>query len=204
MITEYIKILKQLGFTPTTVLEIGAREGGDACHFRDAFGIKNSDVYVVEPNPEILPHMWCKEFNLFEVAIGPEAGTKKFYQVHGNGDVMGTCSLRDRNDDWYKRNRVDEIVVKVMTGKELLRAIDRDIDICKIDVEGTTWEVLDSFGSDLTRIKTMHVETEAFAYWTVQKLHDDVVRFLEDAGYVMQWSSDGLQRDSIWIHKTLL
>ena len=205
MITKYIEILKHIrNFSPTTILEIGAREGGDAFHFRDAFKINNRDVYIVEPNPEILPAIWCKEFNLFEVAIGMESGMKKFYQAHGDGDRMGTSSVLDRNDDWYKKNKVDIIDVKVITGKELMNSINRDIDICKIDVEGLTWEVLSSFGNDLLRIKSMHLETETIPYWKGQKLHPEVVKLMEEFNYEIQWQNEGKQLDSIWIHKSLL
>ena len=205
MITKYIEILKNLNnFSPKTVLEIGAREGGDACHLRDAFGLPNKDVYIVEPNPEILPRLWCKEFNLYKVAIGPESGRKNFHQVHGNDDIMGTSSILGRNDSWYKNNKVDIIEIDVITGKQLLESINREIDICKIDVEGLTWEVLNSFGPDLSKIKTMHVESETIPYWTGQKLHPEVVKFLTDFGYTLQWSDGGNQIDSIWIHNSII
>jgi FkbM family methyltransferase len=205
MVSKYIEILKKTkNFSPKTILEIGAREGGDAYNIRDAFCISNGDVYIVEPNPEILPHIWCKEFNLYNVAIGPEAGVKKFHQVHGNGDIMGTSLLLKRNDGWYEKNKTDIIDVNVITGKELLGLIGREIDICKIDVEGLTWEVLKSFGSDLTKIKTMHVETEKVSFWKDQKLHGDVVKVLTDAGYNLQWFDGESQIDSIWIHNSIL
>lgn len=204
MIIKYIEILKSIGFSPKTVLEIGSREANDARVMCDAFGIKNSDVYIVEPNPEILPRICCKEFNLFNVAIGLDVGVKKFHQVHGNDDVMGTSSLIERNDGWYERNNVDEIEVNVITGKELLKSINREIDICKIDVEGLTWEVLKSFEDTLTKIKTIHVETEIFAYWKNQKLHGEVVSLLIDRGYKMMWVGGDTQKDSVWIHGSLL
>ena len=77
------------------------------------------------------------------------------------------------------------------------------MDVCKIDVEGLTIEVLISFGEDLNKIKSFHLECEHKEVWKDQKLYDDVAKFLINNDYTQIYfhycSGGTLQSDSIWV-----
>ena len=176
----------------------------------DYFQLKNEDVWVVEPNPNQIKIIksFYPNFNLIPNAIFKEETEHDFYQViSDNPNDVGTSSLINRNDNWYE-SKTNLIKVKTITGKQLLDIINKDIDICKIDVEGLTIEVLNSFDKDLNKIKSFHLECEHMEVWKGQKLYDDVSKFLIENNYIQtyfQYCSGGiLQSDSIWVLNSYL
>ena len=150
MISKHVEILKNYGIKPQTILEIGSRDGDDAKFYQDSFGIKDEDVYVVEPNPiqaQIIMDKYSG-YHIFEYAIYNKEGEMDFYQVlDSRKDPVGISSLKDRTDNFYQLFRTRKIKVYAIKGSTLMERIDKDIDICKIDVEGATYEVLESLGS---------------------------------------------------------
>lgn len=209
MIEAHCKIIKNLKLNPKTILEIGSRDGHDASYYRKFFNIKNEDVYIVEPNPKmfnILKNTYSY-FNLFELAISDKSGPQEFYQVDDDENVsaVGISSLKDRNlDDFYQRFKTNKIIVNAITGKQLLSTINKEIDICKVDVEGMTYEVLLSMGELIKKIKTIHVESETLQYWKNEKLEPEIFDFLEKNNFVLVFYNNiGGQTDSVWIDKEL-
>lgn len=208
MISQYVQLLHERKFQPETILEIGSRDGHDANFMQSYFGIKDENVFVVEPNRILAKHISNSypNYNVFECAISLTKGVANFNQVMtDNADLNGVSSLLDRHDSFYADHRTMKIEVQTITGKDLMRHIKKPIDICKIDVEGLTYEVLQSFGDTLQMIKSFHLETEHLEVWKGQKLHSDVCKFMSDAGYLMigenpAWS---VQSDSIWVKNTI-
>jgi FkbM family methyltransferase len=204
MIQTHAKIIKDLNLKPETVLEIGSRDGCDCEFYQREFNIKNENIYIVEPNP-----LMCVEikkrypnFNLFEAAISDTEGYMEFNQVvEGGMNPVGVSSLLNRTDGFYNRFETNKIIVNTITGKTLLNKINKQIDICKIDVEGFTYEVLKSFGENL-EIKTFHLETEHVQLWENQKTHDSVCELMLRFGYELMWEGKNpYQSDTIWIKK---
>jgi FkbM family methyltransferase len=208
MISRYVQLLHERKFQPETILEIGSRDGHDANFMKSYFGIENENVYVVEPNPIMARtiSVTYPNFNVFECAISLEKGVAHFNQVvTNNPDLNGVSSLLDRHDSFYADHRTMKIEVQTITGKDLMKHIKMPIDICKIDVEGLTYEVLQSFGDTLQMIKSFHLETEHIEVWKGQKLHNDVCVYMIEAGYVMigENRAYSVQSDSIWVKNTI-
>lgn len=206
---KYVDLIKQK-FTPKTVLEIGSRDGHDACCMMAEANANEQDVYVVEPNPTQANYIkkTYPKYNLIEKAIFNVKGKLTFNQViHNDLGFVGVSSLLDRNDNFYGDVGYNKIEVDVITGEELLSFLP-DIDLCKIDVEGATYEVLESFGDKISQIKSFHLENEHKEVWKNQKLYDDVAKLLEQKGYTLldfSYVSDyKLQSDSIWILSSLV
>ena len=79
----------------------------------------------------------------------------------------------------------------------------------KIDVEGATYEILNSMGDILKTIKIMHIETESYPFFKNQKLHDVVADYLSEKGFSMidmtrVMIADGYQHDSVWVNNDFL
>lgn len=206
MIKIHAEILKELNLKPKTVLEIGSRDGNDSSFYQQEFNIKNEDIYIVEPNPIMYNEIKKRypDFNLFEVAISNTDGTAIFNQVVDGGmDPVGVSSLLNRTDDFYDKFKTNKITVNTITGKTLLQKINKEIDICKIDVEGLTYEVLKSFGENL-KIKTFHLETEHLPFWENQKMHNSVCELMNELDYKMLWEGgNSFQSDTIWIKRSI-
>jgi FkbM family methyltransferase len=206
MIDKYVELIKnKTSIIPRSVLEIGSRDGKDANFFKEKFNIKPDKVYIVEPNPTQAKKIKIEypEYKLFEFAVYKENAELDFFEVYDEDiDPIGISSLLDRNDDWYSRFKTRKIKINAITGENLLSMINHEIDICKIDVEGATFEVLESFGEKIKNINSFHVETEKVKFWKNQKLHLDVCEFISGLGYIAIWSDNGEQQvDTVWVKK---
>ena len=208
--TEYYNsIISKTKIFPKTILEIGSRDGEDAESLRKLFHVIEENVWVVEPNPiqyDYIKHKFPK-INTIPYAIFNKEEEHEFYQVFGEINNVGTSSLINREDGWYN-SKSHIIKVKTITGKTLLKIINSEIDICKIDVEGLTYEVLESFDEDLHKIKSFHLESEHKEIWKNQKLYPEIKSFMVDKGYSEIYfnfcANDIIQSDSIWVKNDYL
>lgn len=209
MIEKHVEIIKELNFKPKTVLEIGSRDGKDANYYKEQFNLLPTDIHIVEPNPIMYDEISKNYPNTvrWQYAIDVENGIKEFNQVIGGGyRKIGVSSLFDRIDDFYTKHETNKILVETRTGYVILDCIGEDIDICKIDVEGMSYQVLVSMDNLISKIKTLHIEAELRELWKGQKLYDDVHDFLINNNFELVWNEKvcyGLQMDSIWINKNL-
>lgn len=196
---------------PKNILEIGSRDGNDAEKLRNIFKISPSKVYIVEPNPDQLTKIRNQypQAVTFDFAVSNRQGTSTFNKVKqecGDG-LIGTSSLMERPD--FYADKVDKITVEINTGAYLLDQIDEDqIDLCKIDVEGHTFEVLESFGDSIHKINTLHIESEHVAKWQGQKLYNVNKAYLESMGFTQilfmyVWGGT-IQSDSVWAKNSIL
>jgi FkbM family methyltransferase len=209
---EYIKTIKEKTIIqPKTILEIGSRDGNDADSLRNGFNIETKNVWVVEPNPtqqeKILKTY--PEINLIKHPIFNVEKNIIFYGVDESNQILnGVSSLLNRVDGFYETVNTKKIEMKTMLGSKLLEMINENVDLCKIDVEGATYEVLESFGNKIKNIKTMHIECEHSLVWENQKLYDDVHSLLIDNGFTRLYfeycNNSTLQSDSIWVQNHLL
>jgi FkbM family methyltransferase len=209
---EYVEIIKNKTIiSPKTILEIGSRDGDDAEYLRNVFGISKKNVWVVEPNPNQFKSIEIKypDINLIKNPIFNEEKNITFYAVNTNDKILnGVSSLLNRKDNLYDKIETDKIQTRTMLGSELLKKINSEIDLCKIDVEGATYQIMESFDNLLSKIKSMHIECEHREVWLEQKLYDDVSYFLKERNFIQVYfqycSGDTLQSDSIWVQKNFL
>lgn len=204
-------ILEKTTIIPKSILEIGSRDGKDADELRNYFDISSKNIWIVEPNPSQQNNILKSypNINLIKNPIFNEEKTSTFYAVDTNDQILnGTSSLLNRVDDLYKNINTNKIEIKTITGSKLLNIIGIEIDLCKIDVEGATYEVLESFMDDLHKIKSIHIECEHRPVWVNQKLYNDVSTFLLKNNYIQIYFSycnnHDLQSDSIWVQKKFI
>jgi FkbM family methyltransferase len=209
MINYCNNIINKTNISPEIILEIGSRDGKDANILKDFFKLDDGNVYVVEPNPrqvDVIKNSY-PNFNIIDKAIFNEEGFHDFFAVERDG-LKGTSSLLNRRDNLYLRVGAKLIKVNTISGKRLLKIIGKDIDVCKIDVEGATYEVLESFGSDISKIKSFHIECEHKEVWNDQRLYEDIKDFLINMNFTQIYfkyvNNVVLQSDSIWINNRYL
>lgn len=210
----YQTYIEEFNAPPTSILEIGSRDGHDADTLRLLAKLPPESVYIAEAHPD------CARFirntypnvNLYNVAVFDKMGVLDFNAIdyyRFNQGYVGTSSLLKRNIEIIPAEMVEIVqdqaknIVKVIgiTGQMLLQLIDRRfIDMMKLDVEGATYEVLKSFGDDLRLINFMHVECEVMYMWENQHLFDEVENLLQFYGFREMYREQNYpqQIDTVW------
>lgn len=187
-----------------SILEIGSRDGHDAHRLQKILEVPDQQVYIIEPHPHcyqsiLKTYPQYKTYHTAFFTADEEIAFNMVYQ-----DNVGTSSVLNRNDDYY-RSRSKKITIKATTGKTWMQQNEIDeISFCKIDVEGATLEVLQSFGPLLNHIKMIHLECEHKQVWKGQALYSDVAAYLSQHGFKQLFfefvTQEQLQSDSIWWH----
>lgn len=205
---NYASLIKEkTTINPQTILEIGSRDADDANILRELFNIDSQNVYVVEPNPpqQLVISNKYPSINLIKKAIFNKAGKLKFNAVN-IGDP-GISSLLDRTDFYYAFN-AHPIEVDAITGEELMKEINKEIDLCKIDVEGAAFEVLEGFQNEIIKIKSLHIECEHRPVWKNQKFYPQIKTYLQKNNFVQIYfhyvNDVPQQSDSIWVNANFL
>lgn len=199
-------VLKYISMSDIRVVfDIGSKDGKDAVIMHNR----------LEPKKTFVIEAYDKEYKLYSDVKNNEIvwinqliynynGESKFYPKEIGS---GIHSIRNRGDEYGKKcltlpcKRMDTLCIEL--GIEY-------IDVAKIDVEGCTYECLESFGNMLQNIKVMHIETESIQFFEGQYLHSDVCKLLLKQFKIVKISEsiiskilNGFQYDSIWINRKI-
>lgn len=189
---------------PQNVFEIGANDGTDAEYLRKCFDIDPANVFCFEANPITFATLNRNHegFNNFPIAIAEKSGKVTFNcsrREPGSSSMTKKLGLPAEDFMTVEANamRMDEFINHYQI---------ESIDICKIDVEGFTLEVLRSFGDKLPIVKSVQVENERGLVFEGQKdTFQDTCVFLSNNGFTLLNFVDwGCQCDSLWIRNDML
>ena len=204
MRNEINQLTTELPFTPVTFMEIGSRDGHDTKAVADYWNLAPDNCYIIEAYPALCNRIKAQypEFNTFGFAASDKLGTVEFNAVpltdHDNNIGISSileCTAYDVPSD--------KITVPTNTISNFLGEIGLlGVDLIKIDVEGFTQEVLNGFGDKLQNIKALQIETEKSEMWKGQKIHDDIVEFMESKDFTLlnKYDAWGNQYDCLFIN----
>jgi FkbM family methyltransferase len=183
-----------------TIVEIGSLDAQDSQYFKKIF--PEARVIAIEALPENF-EKYLKPMNNIETinaVVSHIDGEVTFYKK----EINGIHSIYNRGDEYGNVElKLPSYRFETLANKYNINKVD----MLKLDVEGATFEVLESMGSLLPTVKIMHIETESYPFFKGQKLHSEVVRFLEQKGFsLVELTSfpiqpGKLQYDSIWINE---
>lgn len=182
--------IKEFGYTKNPVVyEVGSRDGHDGVELANRIRegerlIVDKYVVLFECNPpqqEVI-RLNYPEATLITEAISNKKGIVEFLQIHGDKNMVGSSTMNTkRNDNWIKETST--IKVKTRRLDDVIKQLGhKEIDICKIDIEGFTFEALESLGKDLRKVKVFHLETEVEGY-ARDKTNLDIALYMEQKGY---------------------
>lgn len=195
---------KYFGPKAQTIIEIGSRDGRDAYYLYTSLNAYKA--YTFEANPlchQVIDQTY-PEFHNICGAVSNFSGVGEFNAVQSyNLDILGTSSLRDRNDDWYN-DKAKKITVSIdsMANYIIQYNITPPFDVVKVDVEGCSYEVIEGFGPFINGVKLFHVENETIAYWKDQKLADEVGELLTSYGFIKDYEEKFGEHsvDEVWVN----
>lgn len=207
---NFFNLYKQyFNVLPQNVLEIGSRDGNHAEELRLLANLPPQQIFVVEPHPESAKRIRTTypDFKTYECAIYNKPAILNFNAIPyiaGDDDVVGCSSLLARNEQFisYLYNNPEHWTKVIgITGTMLLELINQTyIYLAKIDVEGATYEVLESFGDNIMLFKMLHLELEKVSLWDTPHSADDIRKLLTYYGFEEVFCQDAwaVQQDSVW------
>lgn len=201
--------LKEFGYSKNPIVyEVGSRDGHDGVELANRIRegerlVVDKNIVLFECNPpqiEVVNRNY-PEATIITEAISNKKGTVEFMQIHGDNNMVGSSTMNTkRNDNWIKKTST--IKVKTRPLDDVIQELGHnEIDIMKIDLEGYTWEALESLGKLLRTVKVFHLETEVEGY-ARNKTNLDIAHYMEQKGYKCtslegEWLPD--IQDQIWL-----
>jgi hypothetical protein len=183
-----------------TIVDAGSMDGNDAVILWNEFpytksyaieGLYNNYIKFIKDKPNII--------GINEV-ISSYDGEIIYYEK----DINGIHGIYDRGNQYGNK----KILLPCLKMSTIINKYNiKNIDILKIDVEGATYDLLLSLEDYLQHIKIMHIETETFAFFSGQKLHNDTCTYLKNNNFecvditFCEILPLKYQSDSVWINK---
>ena len=189
---------------PRNIFDIGCNNGDDAEALRKSFDVDKSNVFCFEPNPFTFETLTQRhpDFNHFPVAVSDKNETTTFKCSRSEG---ASSSMRKKIS--IPAHDFEDVSVDVVRMDYFINHYGiSEIDVCKIDVEGFTWEVLQGFGNKISIVKSFQLENERGPVFDGQKkMFIDTCKFLCDNGFtLLNYVDWGAQCDSLWIRNDML
>ena len=192
-----LKYLKQWGFEPTSVIDVGAYHGEWTRMFKSIF--PSSKVLMIEgqnDKSQILQEV-CSFFKsdvVFEIALlGAKDGEKvRFVEMETGSSVFEEFSS-------YKRNYLEKELVTI--DSLLARHQDfRNLDFLKLDVQGYELEVLKGACELLKRTEFVLMEASLIPSNKSCPLISDVINFMTEKDFrLLDFCSQIRRRDgALW------
>ena len=152
--------------TNPLVLDVGSRDGRDGYELAQRIGATDySGVVLFECNPvsiETIKQNYPNAKLITDAILDVSGKTVEFLQIHGDQNFVGSSTLNTkRSDNWIKETST--IKVKTRRLDDVIEELGHqktEIDIMKVDIEGYTFEALESLGKYLKNVRVFHLETE--------------------------------------------
>jgi len=183
------------------IVDAGSMDGNDSEILHNAF--PTSKVYAIEGLPDNYNRFILNKSNIIGIpyVIASYDGQITYYQKNING-IHG---IYNRGND-YGSKTLELPCYKMSTIMNQYNI--SHIDVLKIDVEGATYDLLQSLENHISTVKIMHIETETYPFFEGQILHDTVCDFLIRHNFECVKISfceiryQQYQSDSVWVNKT--
>jgi FkbM family methyltransferase len=195
---------KYFGDVAVNIFDIGTRDGDDAQYIADK--LNSTNIFAIEANPLAAKETRSRHPNIkvFETAISNYDGETEFVQiVSDDADHAGSSSITKYSH--FDEATYNSITVPVFRMDTLLKAnslMTTIFDFVKVDIEGYSYELIESMGTLVDNVKLFHLETEIFNRHEGHKNNNMVIDLMTQNGFLLagvsyQWENI---QDQVWIN----
>ena len=201
------------------IFDIGSRDGDDAVMLSELIG---GIPICIEADPKSSKRILDKHKNVIvlNTAILDYDGTTEFTRLISDfDDVRGASSVGnakiDPESDYFEaeiygstlRETISIPCSRMDSVLKDLRLQNSIIDFVKIDTEGYSWQVIESFGECLSNIRMLHVETEINAMHDRHVNNLNILERMENLGFTLinfytEWGDD--MQDHLYVNKKFI
>jgi FkbM family methyltransferase len=200
--------LKEQGFNPETILDIGAHEGW-------FYDLSNSvwpsaECFMIEANEHMESTLKEKSNKYLITLLGDEEKEVDYYMGGGLTNTGHSIYLEDTP---YYTGESLIVVKKQMTKLDTIFENDSKFDLIKLDTQGSELDILSGGEKLCKQAKVIILEVSYVEYNKGAPLHDEVVEFMDKFGF-KKWTSIGehypptgtkfegvIQEDIVFINK---
>lgn len=190
---------------PHNVFEIGANMGQDAEALREGFGLSPADIWTFEPHPMLDEFIKTNySFHQYNYAVSNSTGKIEINVIDPSKNTNSGISSVRKHLGVPESNFIKIEVDAIRMDDFMIENSISSIDFLKLDVEGFNAEVLQGFGSEITKVQALHIESEHEESWEGEALWDDMQRVLEPHFELVYFQRYFTQSDSFWMQKKYL
>jgi FkbM family methyltransferase len=196
----------------SVVLDLGANKGAFSRKLMKNWNF--SKLILVEGNPNLVRKMRIlfrdkKNVDVINALIGSKA--KKHVKFYISNNSVASSVNKNFSGIWWwrfmglKKIR-KEISVEMITLSDIFKMFHlKKIDLVKIDIEGSEWELLDNFSEkDFRRVDQVAVEFHDFINKEFKILTERAIKKLQNLGYLVYRYKPKSNYDVLFYKKNLL
>lgn len=197
-------------FTPDTILDIGGHIGEFFSVAKNAF--PQAYVFVIEGNKECEPYLKNLNTRYLIKLLGKEKKKTIFYKTAADLLCTGNSIYKEITPHFNNEQLIEE-EVELHTIDSIFKE-ETYFDLIKIDTQGSELDILTGGEKVAKKAKGILLEVSYTKYNEGAPLYDDVVKYMDEYGFVeketldeVSWSRDGidfLQRDLLFVNKNIL
>jgi FkbM family methyltransferase len=174
-----LTILKNKGFEPRVVYDIGAYHGDWSAEIKTIF--KNAQFFLFEANENQKKYLEKRPFPFFIRALGDREEVVNFYSKDSTGD-----SLFLEQTQHYEEGKYTIKVVQMTTLENVVKENNLPLpDLVKIDVQGAEKLILQGSPSIIQHAEVVILETKILEYNQGAPLINEIMTCMDQLGFRM-------------------
>lgn len=180
---DKLSLLKHLGFTPASVLDVGASNGPWSHTCAQVY--PDATYYLVEALPELhskpIQPPDGRQWHLFPVALGAAAGEVEMSVPKDRYGVYGASAMAFGGGKEMRKVRVPMVTIDSLVAEGKMAVPD----LVKLDVQGFELEVVAGGTCLWDRTEFFIVETSLYQFWSQAPLLLDVMKYFDARGFAL-------------------
>jgi FkbM family methyltransferase len=183
MIEQRLYAIKDTGFHPDKVLDVGCHVGDMATKIKEIWPY--TDVLCVDANPYLEETLTKKGLNFKIVALSNEIGVKKNFWVSTEWVLSSGNSLYRENTPSYSDDKCKTIEVYTDTLDHYF-CNDELFDFIKIDTQGSEVDILSGGKELIQKAKYILTESAVHEYNLGGNTIAQMIEFMTKAGFTIE------------------
>jgi FkbM family methyltransferase len=181
MIHDHLERLRNKGFHPSNILDIGANNGNFTRFCKYLWPL--SRVHMIEANSECIPNLIQLNEPFYHQLLGSEDNRViNFYKTRVSNTCTGNSVYRENTCAYSDENLIVE-TKSLITLDTLFKDKNVRFDFAKLDTQGSELDIMKGGTKTLSTCKYILLEVSLKYYNEGIPLKDEVVNHMKDFGY---------------------